>query len=483
MSSFSDFLSFLSNGQPPVNAPSTSQTSTEFPPWYNDYTQSILAKGQQYANEPYTAYTGPRVAPVSTETGQAKDILTNLYPQSSQFYSTAAGMLGSGASGSALTAANPYFKAASGMTPSADYGASNALATAGANDPGGLPQAKPLIDRATSQSALTNAMPFVKNASGEWPDEFQRYMSPYTGQVVDEMARLSNRDLTEKFLPALNDTFIRSGGTRGGLNSNLDTSAVRLGRDVMQDLGGRQASALEAGYKTSADIFGADQNRAAQLAQTVGNLTASDMDALIKSGATLGDLAERGAGRKISAAGVLGSNATGAGNIAVNAQRNMVDMGTAAGQLSSSDLSRAVSAGGALGNIGNMYANTGLDTAKGLSDIGKIYQDNRQNNLNTGYADFIAQRDWPLTGANAMKDLVTGLDLPKVTDEYKYGPANSYGPSPLATIGELGLTWGALQNMFAGGGGAGGGGGGIDWSKILNTAGDINWGDLLGGGN
>lgn len=475
MSSFTDFLSFLSNGQPPINAPSTGQTNTELPPWYNDYTQSILAKGAQWGAEPYAAYTGPRVAPVNDTYGQAKDTLTGIGEGTSQFYGSAADLINQGTSGSALTAANPYFQTAAGMTPSADYGASNSMATAGGNAPGGLPLAKPLVDRATNQSALTNAMPFVKNAAGEWPDEFQRYMSPYTGQVVDEMARLSNRDLTEKFLPALNDTFIRSGGTRGGLNSNLDTSAVRLGRDVMQDLGGRQASALEAGYKTSADIFGADQNRQAQLAQTVGNLTASDMDALIRGGATLGDLAERAAGRKISAAGVLGSNATGAGNIALGAQRNMADIGANVGALSSQDLTRDIQGGSTLADMGSNWARTGVDVSRGLSDIAKVYQDNTQANLNTGYSDFLAQRDYPITQANAMRDLLNGMKIPEATTEYKYQPADAYGASPLAQMAQLATLWGAFTDK--GGGGGGGGDSGVDWTKIFTD--NFDWGSIF----
>ena len=474
MSSFSDFLSFLSNGQPPINAPSTGQTNTELPPWYNDYTQSILAKGAQWGAEPYTPYTGPRVAPVNETYGQAKDVLSGIGEGSAQYYGAAAGLINQGTSGSALTAANPYFAKASGMTPSADYGASNAMATAGGNAPGGLPMAKPLIDRATSQSALTNAQPFVKNAAGEWPDEFQKYMSPYTSQVTDEMARLSNRDLTEKFLPALNDTFIRSGGTRGGMNSNLDTSAVRLGRDVMQDLGGRQASALEAGYKTSADIFGSDQNRQTQLAQIVGNLTASDMDALIKSGATLGDLAERAAGRQISAAGVLGSNATGAGNIALGAQRNMVDMGQAAGALSSQDLTRAIQGGSAMGDMGTNWARTGVDVSRGLSDVAKVYQDNTQANLNTAYSDFTTQRDWPLTQAKAQQDLLTGMKIPEATTTYDYKPADAYGASPLSQMAQMAMLWGAMTDK----GGGGGGGGGTDWSKIFTD--NFDWGSIFG---
>ena len=470
MASFGDFLSFLTNGQPPINVPATGQKNTELPPWYNDYTQGLLSKANQWANEPYTPYTGPRVAPVDPLTDQAVSTIQNTIPQTGAYYGAAADMFGKGTSGSALSAANPYFSAAAGMGGGADFGASNALATAGANAPGGLPLAQPLIDKATNQSALSNAMPFVRNASGQWPDEFSKYMSPYTGQVVDEMGRLSNRNLTERLLPALNDTFIRSGGTRGGMNSNLGTSSERLGRDVAADLLGQQAGALEAGYKTSADIFGSDKNRQTQLAQITGNLTAADMEALIKGGATLGDLAEAGAQRKISGAGVLGSNAASAGNLALGAQRNMIDIGANVGQLSSGDLNRYIAGGQGLGNLATDVSNTGIKTAGALSDLGSIFTANKQNNLDTAYGDFKAQRDWPVTSSGVALDLANKVKLPESGTTYTYGPADMYGSSPLAQLGSLGLTWGAISDMLNNKKDSSGG---TDYSAVMGYLKDI----------
>lgn len=488
MSSVSDFLDMLFNGQAPENVPSTNQRSIEYPPWYNDYVTDQLSKVATYTNEPYTAYPGPRVAGVDPAFGQAKDMLTGISGSAPGYYGAAASLLTQGANGSALDAANPYLQSAFNMSPSVDFGGSNSLATSGALAPGGLPLALPLVNRATSMSAAGAARPFAETAAAMWPDYVDEYMSPYTSNVVDEMERLSNRNLSESLIPALRDQFVRSGGGGYGLNSREGDLSVRLGRDVAADLLGQQAGALEAGYKTSADIFGSDMSRQMGLAQIMGNLTAADMDALIKGGATLGDLAERGAQRQISGAGVLGQNAAAEGNIQLGAQRNAADIGLGIGNLSAGDYNRMITGGIGLGNLGNNATQSGLDLSKALTDIGSHYEANTQANLDTAYKDFTEQRDWPLMQAARALGLTNGLQLPRVEDEYTYGPANMYGPSPMAEIGSLLMSIAGIKDIFGGEGGSGSGGGSggngyTDWLDLILKNGDIDWGDIFGGGN
>ena len=226
MSSVSDFLSFLSNGQAPQNVVTQGQTTQELPPWYNDYTQQILNKTAQYANEPYTPYAGPRVAPVNPMSDMAaQQTMAMNSPAPANYYSTAASMFGGG-----------------GDT-------SGAAGTTSAIGAPGTPGAS---------GALSAAAPYNGIVGGGFPANVDKYMSPYTSNVVDEMARLSNRNLSENLIPALSDQFIRSGGGGYGLNTREGDMSVRLGRETAADLLGQQTNALESGYRDAANIYNQD---------------------------------------------------------------------------------------------------------------------------------------------------------------------------------------------------------------------------------
>ena len=235
----SDFLSFLSNGQAPLSVPTYSQTSSQLPPWYNDYTQQILNRTAQYAAEPYTPYSGPRVASPSPLTDMAATQLTGMFTPSQNFYSAASQLAPS--TGTSVGTSMPTSLTGDGGGTMYTGGTPNF------NEAGGAPG-----------GALPGAAPYMGITGGGFPANAQRYMSPYISNVVDEMSRLSNRNLKETLLPALQDEFIRTGGGGYGLNTREGDMAVRLGRDVAADLLGQQYGALNQGYQTAADIYNRD---------------------------------------------------------------------------------------------------------------------------------------------------------------------------------------------------------------------------------
>ena len=347
MSSVSDFLSFLSNGTPPQNVPSYNQVSNQLPPWYNDYTQQILNKTAQSANEPYAPYPGPRVAPVSQPTQQAWEMAQQAFPQSQQYFQQAAKML----------------------TP----------------------------------GALGGAAPYL---SGGFPANASNYMSPYTSGVVDEIGRLGMENFNEQLLPGLQDEFVRTGGGGYGLNTREGDMAVRLGRDVNRNILGAQAGALESGYKTAADIY-------------------------------------------------------------------------------QGDVSGNTAAAGVMGGLGGQSANAATNGVGALTDIGKIYQGTTQASLDTGYADFLRQQQYPYLQAQNMANILPNIKVPTGTETYTYGPASMYGASPLAQVGSLGLTAGALSELFGrqqpGTTGPGGTSSGTDISSLLSWLASQGGGTTGGG--
>lgn len=73
------------------------------------------------------------------------------------------------------------------------------------------------------------------------PTKQQQFMNPYTQNVVNEQARLSNQNLFENVLPQVNSTFTGAGQFGSTRNADFTNRAIR---DQQQTLGGLQASTL-----------------------------------------------------------------------------------------------------------------------------------------------------------------------------------------------------------------------------------------------
>lgn len=90
------------------------------------------------------------------------------------------------------------------------------------------------------------------------PGVAQQYMNPYLQNVVSGIGAMAGRNLYENILPAVNRTFI-GGGTFGGSRSAEFTQ--RAIRDAQAAALEKQVSALSEGYKTAADLYGAEAGR------------------------------------------------------------------------------------------------------------------------------------------------------------------------------------------------------------------------------
>jgi hypothetical protein len=107
------------------------------------------------------------------------------------------------------------------------YGAYPAAATAG---------------QPTMQAAQATA---AQAAQGITPERIQALMNPYTSNVVDEMARLSQQNMQRNILPTMKAGFV---GT-GGLGSQRYAGALGQSMaDIQAGLTGQQYGALSKGY-------------------------------------------------------------------------------------------------------------------------------------------------------------------------------------------------------------------------------------------
>ena len=116
-----------------------------------------------------------------------------------------------------------------------------------------LGQAANLIN----QSGTTTA-PSVVNA----------YMNPYTNNVVNEMARLSQQNVQRSILPAL----AAAGVSTGGFGSTRQATATGQSlADVQSNLTGQQYGALNTGYKDAITAAQADLTRQLNAGQDLTN--------------------------------------------------------------------------------------------------------------------------------------------------------------------------------------------------------------------
>jgi len=101
------------------------------------------------------------------------------------------------------------------------------------------------------------------------PDVIADYMNPYTSAVVDEMGRLSNRNVQENIMPNLGAAAIGSGQFGSRRQQQVTGNALR---DIQADLVGKQMQALQQGYTTAGTQAQADLSRALNAGQAFENL-------------------------------------------------------------------------------------------------------------------------------------------------------------------------------------------------------------------
>lgn len=335
-------LDGLTTGSPATSSGTTNSTTT-MPAWYQDLSRGIAAQGVNNAARPYTQYTGQRVAGFTPEHSGA------------------------------LSAINRQ------------QGAWNAPLVGGINAYSNLPGQVAPTYRGAADAAM-NASNNLGPAQ-TWPDHVQKYMSPYTMQVVDEIGRVGRRGLEES-LPILNQSFVGAGGF--GSRRNSEALAKQM-REANADITGLQGQALERGYGTSANIFGQDANRVQQQGQLQANT------------------AIQGANTALNAA-------QGWGNTVDTSARGM----------------------GALSQMGVGNDTTDINR---LIMAGDRQQQHRQRELDVNYGDFQEARDWNQNQLTQLTNMLKGYQMPSSTTSTSTSANTPAGVAPLQWLGALlGLT-------------------------------------------
>lgn len=371
----------FTQGAPLPNITTTQQQATAAPSWYMDYLSNL--------------------ANTSTQAGQNAQYIGAQPLQQQAFAQTAANQ---GNYQPLLNAATGQVNQVGGMSA---YGA-------GAD----------ALNQSLGMSGANAAQGGINAAMQTAPSNVQQYMNPYTRNVVDEMTRLGQQNIRQSLSPQTTAGVVGAGqfgSTRG---------AQALGQNItnaLQDLGGRQSTALQAGYTQALGASQADMARQLQAGVASGQLTAAD------------------------------------------AQRIM-QTGQAQGQLTSADMDARLKSAQQYGALAGQQQSMGLADINALSTMGAQQQQIAQN-----------QQLFPLQVAAQQAALMKGYTIPTSVASTYTGPIpGAYQQSPLTQIGQIGAGVAGLFQTPTGGGKpiisnltdflkgtfGGSGGGGFDYSGI-----------------
>lgn len=117
---------------------------------------------------------------------------------------------------------------------------------------------------------LEQSQQLYNQSAQEFPDAAERYMNPYTQQVIRNMQERSGEAFREQFLPQLENAFVGAGQHGSMRHQEL---AQRAARDQQRALNEQTNMALMQGYEHSGKLFNADAARKGEIAQGVGNLS------------------------------------------------------------------------------------------------------------------------------------------------------------------------------------------------------------------
>lgn len=421
----------------------TSTITTQTPPWMQDAIYNTVSWAQNLANKPYVPYEGPRVAGFTpTEQagmraavgaagafqpylGQATSTLGQAAGMSALksaegAFGKAEGMSGVGAAQpflsqaagmSGASAAKPYLER--GVTPIEMAGKGSALTTA-----------QPLLGQAVGMSPLSAAQPYLTQAAQTFPGAVEQYMSPYTKNVVGQIADLGVRQLQEKFLPAIGEEFIRAGQYGG---SRMGEFGARALRDVQESVLAEQAKALQAGYGQAADIFAQEQARQAQLAGTAGQLGGAQQRALLEAGQTMGQLSTSDLQRLLASGVSIAEIGQTYGALTAQDASRLAEIGATTGQLTGQDAQRLIQLGQSRGELtaqdaanlravaqqygalGEAAQTLGLRGAAAITGVGGAERDLAQRALDLAYKQYEEERKYPYEQLGFQAGIIGGF--------------------------------------------------------------------------
>jgi hypothetical protein len=376
----------------PNTATDYSTTNAETPKWLQDAIYNQVQNATLAANLPYEAYKLPTVAqlsPLQIESNAKVAAAQGSWKPSFETATTGMQNLATKSTASGLTSAqSPYLRQPLvSQNLNAGQGYFN---QAGAMDVGAAGQ------------------PYLNAASKTATENIGQYMNPYQANAMDALATAGARNLSEKLLPAVSDSFIKAGQFGG---NRMGEFASRALRDTQEGILNEQAQMANTGYNAALAASQTDLSRLGQLGQTAGTLTNQQMTNLTN----------------------LGERQTSGGEQQQTFGLNAVQAGQTA---EAADLTRQT---GALTNLANL-ASTGqglnMSDAASLAAAGQSQYGQNQAELDAAKAQYEASLNYPKQQLDWLSTQVRGMapNVNPVTTATGGSTGATYSPSVLGQI-------------------------------------------------
>lgn len=440
--------SYLFGGTPPSTVTGAlTDTSSTLPAWLQEYTRGLAGQATSVAGEAYQGYQPPVGAATY---GEDAGKLAGFNPIQNQAFSAIQANQGNympmlsgatslaGQAGSSTSTSTPW-------SPQLNQALGNvgtAYNTAGTSQPWSpqLNQAMGNVGSAYGASDTGSAWdPNLSSAIGQtqaasqWsaPTQ-QQFMNPYITNVVGEMARLSNQNLTESILPQVNSTFAGAGQFGSTRNADFTNRAIR---DQQQQLTGNIGNALAQAQNQAASQYSDWAGKQMQGAAQQGSLGAQgygmDQQAWankLQSSQQLAAMAGQGQGM---------SQQDWANQLQASQQQAAM-----AGQgqtMSQQDWANLVASATQQAALGQQTQQLGFQDASMLGTVGQQQQQQTQQNLNMGFEDWNKEQDWQKSNLDWLSQIIRGL--PQTESRYQYQteiPQQQISPLAAAAQGFLG---------------------------------------------
>jgi hypothetical protein len=408
-------------GAPPPSSQTVTQTN--LPEYARPYFENLMQRAQAESYREYQPYEGERIAGFDPMQQQAFERVgeQGVAPQIGQA-SGLAGEVGQAALGTQPTAAGLQQQALQYGGLGSQYGALGAMTSPQAQRYGAAAVGIGALGADAAQQGFGAGAQYAQQATS--PESMQAYMSPYMQNVVDrqqqEAIRQSNIARQSEQARAVGQ------GAFGGSRSAI------VEAEMQRDLGNRMADIQAQGLQSAF--------QQAQQAQQFGaGLGLQGLQTGFQGLQT--GIAGQEAGMRGIQTGLQG---TAQGIQGAQTGLQGVGQATGAGQYGLAGLGTAGQAASTLGQLGQTQFGQETGITEAMARAGEQQRTFEQQRLDTDYADFLRQRDYPTEQLAYFSNMLRGLPVQPGSMQTTYAPP----PSTLSQVGGLGLAGLGLYNMM-----------------------------------
>lgn len=369
---------------PATQQVSSTNTTSNLPEYARPYFENVVNRAQAESYRPYTPYEGQRIAGFTPDQQALQYEIRDMQTPG-------------------------QFDTASNFATAAGLGSMNA----GQYNPASVINQQvqmPHLDQYQMQGAERFGNP-----------QAEQYMSPYAQNVIDVQKREAVRDAQKSQLAG--DLGAARQGTYGGARQLL--AATERERALGQNLGDIQARGSQSAYENAQAQFERDRSAGFNVGQQ--NLQAQQQRQQLGT-----------------QTGLQAALANQSSNL--DAQRLAEQSRQFGSQQGLAGLGQTLEAGRTLGNLGLTQQQADTQRLGLQASSADQYQQQRQQQYDMAYADFLRQRDYPTEQLGYYSNLLRGLPIGLNTTNTTYAPP----PSMLAQVGGAGLGAASLAQLARG---------------------------------